>query len=189
MFKILYCLSVVLAESFVIIAVLFLFVNNFFYFFQSFLFQNFYLFCNPFCWLELLYLTILCNPCQLLFLLFYFPKYAVLTFCNCYILSLLLFFVNYFFYFFVFPNNWQKIKRRRRDLNPRAGYPTYTLSRGTSSATWVLLQSSLWYFILNCHAPQRKSYSTIILRICQYVFLNFFHFLSSFNLFSTVCLF
>ena len=27
------------------------------------------------------------------------------------------------------------IKRRRRDLNPRAGHPTYTLSRGTSSAT------------------------------------------------------
>jgi len=26
-------------------------------------------------------------------------------------------------------------KRRRRDLNPRAGYPTYTLSRGASSAT------------------------------------------------------
>ena len=24
--------------------------------------------------------------------------------------------------------------RRRRDLNPRAGYPTYTLSRGASSA-------------------------------------------------------
>jgi hypothetical protein len=29
--------------------------------------------------------------------------------------------------------------RRRRDLNPRAGCPTYTLSRGASSATWVLL--------------------------------------------------
>ena len=26
-------------------------------------------------------------------------------------------------------------ERRRRDLNPRAGYPTYTLSRGTSSAS------------------------------------------------------
>ena len=25
--------------------------------------------------------------------------------------------------------------RRRRDLNPRAGYPTYTLSRGASSAS------------------------------------------------------
>ena len=29
--------------------------------------------------------------------------------------------------------------RRRRDLNPRASYPTYSLSRGASSATWVLL--------------------------------------------------
>jgi hypothetical protein len=29
--------------------------------------------------------------------------------------------------------------RRRRDLNPRASCPTYTLSRGASSATWVLL--------------------------------------------------
>ena len=29
------------------------------------------------------------------------------------------------------PNIW----RRRRDLNPRAGHPTYTLSRGASSAT------------------------------------------------------
>ena len=30
-------------------------------------------------------------------------------------------------------------ERRRRDLNPRAGHPTYTLSRGASSASWVLL--------------------------------------------------
>ena len=29
------------------------------------------------------------------------------------------------------PSNW----RRRRDLNPRAGFPTYALSRGTSSAS------------------------------------------------------
>ncbi len=26
-------------------------------------------------------------------------------------------------------------ERRRRDLNPRAGHPTYTLSRGASSAS------------------------------------------------------
>ena len=39
------------------------------------------------------------------------------------------FLVNNFFIIF------KKIKRRRRDLNPRAGFPTYTLSRGTSSAT------------------------------------------------------
>ena len=30
--------------------------------------------------------------------------------------------------------------RRRRDSNSRAGYPTYALSRGASSPTWVLLQ-------------------------------------------------
>ena len=30
--------------------------------------------------------------------------------------------------------------RRRRDLNPRAGYPAYSLSRGAPSASWVLLQ-------------------------------------------------
>ncbi len=32
--------------------------------------------------------------------------------------------------------------RRRRDLNPRAAYTTYTLSRGAPSATWVLLHGS-----------------------------------------------
>ena len=32
----------------------------------------------------------------------------------------------------IFPDD---IKRRKRDLNPRAGHPTYTLSRGTSSAS------------------------------------------------------
>ena len=31
--------------------------------------------------------------------------------------------------------------RRRRDSNSRAGYPTYALSRGASSPTWVLLQA------------------------------------------------
>lgn len=36
-------------------------------------------------------------------------------------------------------------KRRKRDLNPRAGFPTYTLSRGASSASWVLLQSKVRY--------------------------------------------
>ena len=34
--------------------------------------------------------------------------------------------------------------RRRRDLNPRADRSTYTLSRGASSATWVLLQFVLF---------------------------------------------
>ena len=39
------------------------------------------------------------------------------------------FFYKFFMSFYVKP------KRRRGDLNPRAGFPTYTLSRGTSSAT------------------------------------------------------
>ena len=33
--------------------------------------------------------------------------------------------------------------RRRRDSNSRAGYPTYALSRGASSPTWVLLHTVL----------------------------------------------
>ena len=31
------------------------------------------------------------------------------------------------------------LMRRSRDLNPGAGYPAYSLSRGAPSATWVLL--------------------------------------------------
>src|SRR6476659_26648 len=33
-------------------------------------------------------------------------------------------------------------KRSWRDLNPRAGYPTYSLSRRAPSAAWVQLQNS-----------------------------------------------
>ena len=33
--------------------------------------------------------------------------------------------------------------RRRRDLNPRAVSPAYSLSRGAPSATWVLLQAEI----------------------------------------------
>ena len=39
-----------------------------------------------------------------------------------------------------FPSLTLAAKRRKRDLNPRAGCPTYTLSRGASSASWVFLQ-------------------------------------------------
>ena len=41
------------------------------------------------------------------------------------------------------------LKRRRRDLNPRAAWTTYTLSRGASSATWVLLQMPKYFHILH----------------------------------------
>ena len=50
--------------------------------------------------------------------------------------------VKYFFEVFIF-SKIQNSKRRRRDLNPRAGHPTYTLSRGTSSASWVFLPTEL----------------------------------------------
>ena len=50
-------------------------------------------------------------------------------------------FVNNFFQVFwsSFSVLQASLKRRRRDLNPRAGLPTYTLSRGASSASWVFL--------------------------------------------------
>ena len=57
-------------------------------------------------------------------------------------ISLLLryFFPWYLCYDIIYFLNKHKInERRRRDLNPRAGHPTYTLSRGASSASWVLL--------------------------------------------------
>ena len=37
-------------------------------------------------------------------------------------------------------NSYLQIKRRRRDLNPRAALTTYSLSRGAPSTAWVLLQ-------------------------------------------------
>ncbi len=37
--------------------------------------------------------------------------------------------------------------RRRRDLNPRCGFPHYSLSRGAPSATWVLLHTDCGPFL------------------------------------------
>ena len=67
-------------------------------------------------------------------------------------------------------------KRRRRDLNPRAGYPTYTLSRGASSATWVLLQMPKYKMICAVTHSWRMVYYTKTLRSCQPVFSNFLFF-------------
>ena len=36
------------------------------------------------------------------------------------------------------------LRRRWRDLNPRAGYPTYRISSADPSATWVHLQESAY---------------------------------------------
>ena len=58
-----------------------------------------------------------------------------------YILSCSSCLVNTFFQLFL-----RKLKRRRRDLNPRAAQTTYTLSRGASSASWVLLRTPNSYF-------------------------------------------
>ena len=57
--------------------------------------------------------------------------------------SLSIAFLFSFFDFFLSKkkNNIKKKKRRKRDLNPRAAQTTYTLSRGASSATWVLLHA------------------------------------------------
>ena len=57
------------------------------------------------------------------------------------------------------------ILRRRRDLNPRTAQTVYTLSRGTSSATWVLLH------ITNCSVS--KIDYTKCFYICQHPFLFF----------------
>ena len=43
----------------------------------------------------------------------------------------------------------KRIIRRRRDLNPRTAWTVYTLSRGTSSATWVLLHMPKYNKIFN----------------------------------------
>ena len=42
------------------------------------------------------------------------------------------------------------IWRRRRDLNPRDGFPPYSLSRGAPSATWVLLHAKYRIHLKKC---------------------------------------
>ena len=62
-----------------------------------------------------------------------------LLFCDSHIrLSHLYVLVNSFLIYFIM--FFYIIKRRKRDLNPRAALATYTLSRGTSSASWVFLR-------------------------------------------------
>ena len=86
---------------------------------------------------------------QLIFIVKHFFKSFWKSFLNCFNDSLILdsfailphhmWSVNTKFYFFKL-----NVERRWRDLNPRAGRPTYTLSRGASSATWVHLLA--WKF-------------------------------------------
>ena len=62
-------------------------------------------------------------------------------------------------------------KRRKRDLNPRAGCPTYTLSRGASSASWVFLHN-LKIVSTNMLLASFRDAKIIIHKV--YVFVNCF---------------
>ena len=70
-----------------------------------------------------------------------------------------------------------QVKRRKRDLNPRAGRPTYTLSRGASSASWVFLRTlnstieSIALF--NCVHQQCEIYYSNTPSSCQSLFFIF----------------
>ena len=90
--------------------------------------------------------------------------------------------VKHFFYFFLF-KFFQKIRRRKRDLNPRAARTTYTLSRGASSASWVFLQMlnlivvySVSYFLLRqTHDLVYQKKTTLSTH--NFIFFYFFIFL------------
>ena len=88
-------------------------------------------------------------------------------------------FLNLFFTVFHSSFIWKK-ERRKRDLNPRAGFPTYTLSRGASSASWVFLLawiSVISYSIYSVVHQQCICDYTRLLSQCQCLNSNFFIFL------------
>ena len=71
------------------------------------------------------------------FLNFFFFKrfsFALLLFSSVLYITMSIFVCQHVFLSF-FENLFSKKERRKRDLNPRAGCPTYTLSRGASSAS------------------------------------------------------
>ena len=85
----------------------------------------------------------------------------------------------YFFEFFILFKRFKKI-RRRRDLNPRTARTVYTLSRGASSATWVLLQIHCIQFWI---AFISDAFEIILY---EFTFVNaFFHFFQLFILYLT----
>ena len=59
--------------------------------------------------------------------------------------------------------------RRRRDLNPRTAWTVYTLSRGASSATWVLLQIQMHSVLNSVHQWRIWNY-TLWIYFCQCFF-------------------
>ena len=95
------------------------------------------------------------------------------------ILSQCLLFVNNFFHLFLkfFFEVLQADERRKRDLNPRAGFPTYTLSRGASSASWVFLLITVAnYHLLSLSGElaRRRINYTSYSSFCQQLFSSFF---------------
>ena len=77
-------------------------------------------------------------------------------------------------------------ERRKRDLNPRAGFPTYTLSRGASSASWVFLLITVAnYHLLSLSGElaRRRIYYTSSVSFCQQLFPSFL----LFSPFSELC--
>ena len=61
-------------------------------------------------------------------------------------------------------------ERRKRDLNPRAGFPTYTLSRGASSASWVFLLAWFKHLIWCCYVLFKNV--LMIIKFCFW-FVNY----------------
>ncbi len=128
------------SDSFYILSKAFLFVKNFFNFFQSYLVafqQQAYLYYHKLFRLSRIFsILFLCR----------FSRISLNSLSFSFSLV-----KNFFILFRHFSVVFQLVKipflnsvlnkRRRRDLNPRAGHPTYTLSRGTSSASCVHLRN------------------------------------------------
>ena len=100
------------------------------------------------------------------FLMFFFQTYSasidfIIDFRYCQELF-------YFFEFFILFKRFKKI-RRRRDLNPRTARTVYTLSRGASSATWVLLQIQMHSVLNSVHQWRIWNY-TLWIYFCQCFF-------------------
>ena len=91
---------------------------------------------------QLFYFITAFLTCQALFY-FYFAiayrdNFLTISHSQVFVNNLFKFFWTFYFVLFF-------KKRRKRDLNPRAGCPTYTLSRGASSASWVFLRICFRY--------------------------------------------
>ena len=128
-----------LSSNFFIISGFVLFVKNFFNFFQKFFWSSFVTHSA-----SIDFITVF-RCCQQLFS----------TFFN---------FLNFLFF-----SVYSEKIRRRRDLNPRTAWTVYTLSRGASSATWVLLQIQMHSVLNSVHQWRIWNY-TLWIYFCQCFF-------------------